>query len=182
MPKRVSYTKSWGGLQEGPRKARRTLPKAKELNITSLIDILTILLVFLLKNISMEVQKLELKEKMKLPESSLNEKELLAKYKGQLVTVQLFSDKIWYDGITGITSMSVQYPVTKGANNTVFFDPRFLSALKDDQRIIEEQQLVPALLIQADKKLPCEHVKNLLVYATSQAQFGNIFFATILKG
>jgi biopolymer transport protein ExbD len=59
--------------RETNRKVRRKVTKAKKLNITSLTDVLTILLVFLIKNVSMEVQRVTVPPNMKFPTTMSNE-------------------------------------------------------------------------------------------------------------
>jgi len=49
------------------RRVRRKFEEAKGLSITSLVDVLTILLVFLVKNISMEAQRVTVPDNMNFP-------------------------------------------------------------------------------------------------------------------
>lgn len=88
MPKKVTLKKSWRRGRK--REARDSGPKAKELSITSLIDIMTILLVFLIKNVSIELQLIEIPESMTLAKSIHDAQELLENYADQLVIIQLF--------------------------------------------------------------------------------------------
>ncbi|MDZ4120848.1 MAG: hypothetical protein U1C33_00395, partial [Candidatus Cloacimonadaceae bacterium] len=51
----------------GKRKTRKNFEEAKQLSITSLLDILTIILVFLIKNVSMEAAALSAPDDMRFP-------------------------------------------------------------------------------------------------------------------
>jgi biopolymer transport protein ExbD len=55
------------------RKVRRKFTDAAFLSITSLLDILTIILVFLVKNVSMEAQRMTVPENMSLPTTITNQ-------------------------------------------------------------------------------------------------------------
>ena len=71
-------------------KPRDRKPKTKELNITSLIDILTILLVFMVKNVSMDSTQKDVPDGMLLP-STVSKSELIEN--GKVVIIKLFAAK-----------------------------------------------------------------------------------------
>jgi hypothetical protein len=66
-------TRYSGGSKE-IRRTRRKFDDAAGLSITSLLDVLTIILVFLIKNVSMEAQKVSIPDNMYFPTTITNEK------------------------------------------------------------------------------------------------------------
>ena len=66
--KRISYVPIWTS-QSGKSLHRKKSPKTKDLNITSLIDILTILLIFIIKNVSMDASEKDVPKGMLLTPS-----------------------------------------------------------------------------------------------------------------
>jgi len=83
----------------------------KDLNITSLIDILTILLVFMLKNISMDASQKSAPEGMLLP-TVISADKLVES--GQAVVVKIYPDRILY-GTENTNVGSLQDFMTKMA-------------------------------------------------------------------
>jgi len=77
--------------RETNKKVRRRVKKANKLNITSLTDVLTILLVFLIKNVSMEVQRVSVPANMKFPTTMSTED--LAK-DADTVILKVYPDRI----------------------------------------------------------------------------------------
>ena len=79
--------------REGPFEKRLKGTKTKTLNITSLIDILTILLIFMLKNVAMDASQKNAPEGMLLP-TTISKDELIEN--GHTVYVKIYTDKILY--------------------------------------------------------------------------------------
>lgn len=159
------------GGQESHRKVRRKVQGSKRLNITSLTDVLTILLVFLIKNVSMEVQKVTVPQNMTLPTTITNNE--LAK-RATTVTLKVFPDKI----LLGTDNINVGKLEDLVANEKTRKD--LLEFLKDQSDRIRQAdpQAEPCLLIQADRTILCQYITEIVsVGATSS--FSNIYFSTI---
>jgi len=155
---------------KGKRRTRKKVDDAKQLSITSLLDILTILLVFLIKNVSMDAQNLTTPEKMVFP-STIN------------------AEKLIKDGDPYILKV---YPgeILMGKTNTVFGAPE---ELFDAEKVDKMTQLltkeaknihdrksdknIPILLIQADKMVQCRYIGELMVLA-GECGFQQVYFSS----
>jgi biopolymer transport protein ExbD len=153
----------------GYRTSRSSGNKTKDLNITSLIDILTILLVFMIKNISMDSAQKEAPEGMLLP-TTITKNDLIES--GQAVIVKIYTDKILY-GKDNVPVGSLQDFVT---NQNI--RQTLLGLLKYEGNAIASQDGKPCLLIQADKELQCRYITEFIRFS-AQAAFANIYFSTV---
>lgn len=143
--------------------------KMKDLNITSLIDILTILLVFMIKNISMDATQKNQPEGMLLP-TTVTRNELIES--GKAVFVKIYTDKILY-GAENIPVGSLHDFITRQDTRL-----SLLRLLQMDARSIASANSQPCLLILADKELPCRYITEFIKFS-AQAAFANIYFSTI---
>ncbi len=176
-----------GGSISSPFKIKAKGKKTKDLNITSLIDILTILLVFMIKNVSMDAAQKNAPEGMEMP-TTFNKNELIES--GDAVFVRIYSPKI--DSQTG---EKLDGKILYGKENTLVGS---LSKFVSDNNIrkvllqylqLESKQIsktvdsegknkIPCLLIQADKDLECRYITEFIKFS-GQASFANIYFSTI---
>jgi biopolymer transport protein ExbD len=172
--KRISYAVNRAG--GGPRKPRKHNAKAPSLDISSLLDIMTILLVFLIKNVSMEVQKSSVPPHMGLPESFENEQVLADKAK--VLLVRMYTDKVLY----GMQSRVV------GTPDDLINNPQVQASLvselqRDYQSVINQDATAnPAILLQADRNVDCQYITAFLSLASARAGYSNIFFSTVKAG
>ena len=143
--------------------------KTGDLNITSLIDILTILLVFMIKNISMDASQKNAPEGMLLP-TTITKNELIES--GKAVFVKIYTDKILY-GAENIPVGSLQDFISSQDTRQ-----SLLWLLKMEAKSIMAKHSQPCLLIQADKDLPCRYITEFIKFS-AQASFANIYFSTI---
>jgi biopolymer transport protein ExbD len=177
--KRLSYVPVWKSAagQGGRKKGNKT----KDLNITSLIDILTILLVFMIKNISMDAAQKNAPEGMLLP-TTVTKNDLVES--GQAVFVKLYADKL--DQQTGeVIAGQILYgkeniPVgsTHDFITNAAIRQTLLKYLQLERQAILGNTSVPCLLIQADKELECRYITEFIKFS-AQASFANIYFSTI---
>ncbi|MDO9577781.1 MAG: biopolymer transporter ExbD [Candidatus Cloacimonadales bacterium] len=176
--KRLSYVpvrKSATG--KGGRKRGN---KTKDLNITSLIDILTILLVFMIKNISMDAAQKNAPEGMLLP-TTITKNELVDS--GQAIIVKLYADKISNSGeIMPGYILFGKDNIIVGSTRDFITDASIrktlLAFLQVEAQSITENASVPCLLIQADKDLECRYITEFIKFS-AQSAFANIYFSTI---
>ncbi len=182
MAKRISYTKVKRNISgTSGREAKRKHPKSKEINITSLIDILTILLVFLIKNVSMEAQKVQQPEGMKLPSTATKE-ELIKN--GNTVIIKVYENQILFG-----TSNTKVIPEEK----TVGYEGRELEVFMNDEDtrtamkgLLQSQakeikatnaEAIPAILIQADDNVLCRYITEIIVLCAN-SEFSHIYFSS----
>ena len=155
---------SGGGFQH-----RKRGNKTKDLNITSLIDILTILLVFMIKNISMDSTQKNAPEGMLLP-TTITTNDLIES--GKAVYLKIYPDRILY----GTESMEV------GSLQDFLNKPEIRNSLLRLLQMEAKSSIAsnskPCLLIQADKELPCRYITEFIKFS-AQASFANIYFSAI---
>jgi len=170
MIKRVSYIVNRGS--GGPRKEKKKPSRTNEINLTSLIDVLTILLVFLIKNVSMDAQKNNSPEGMKLVESITNESLI---ENGKTIVIKVFPKQILF----GVESIPVGTLEDFATNTTI--RNRLLNMLSEQSERIKAQNSdeIPSLLIQADRTIPCMYITE-FIKLSSRSSFSNIYFSTIL--
>jgi len=161
----IKVNRGMGG-KFNPRKRGN---KTKDLNITSLIDILTILLVFMIKNISMDSTQKNSPEGMLLP-TTVTINELVDS--GKAVYLKIYPDKILY----GTESMEVGS--MQDFLNRSEIRNSLLKLLQMEAKAITNSNSKPCLLIQADKEVPCKYITEFIKFS-AQASFANIYFSTI---
>ena len=152
--------------QFAPRKKGH---KTKDLNITSLLDILTIMLVFMIKNIAMDATQKNAPEGMLLPTTITTEKLI---ENGHAVFVKIFQDKILY-GTDNYYIGTLEDFMTKSSIRKTL-----LQYLKMEATAIATASSKPCLLIQADKNLDCKYITEFIKFSANSA-FANIYFSTI---
>ena len=161
----VKVNRSGGGKFQSRKRGNKT----KDLNITSLIDILTILLVFMIKNISMDSAQKNAPEGMILP-TTITTNDLIES--GKAVFLKIYPDRILY-GAESIEVGSLQDFLNKPEIRN-----SLLKLLLMEARAITSVGSKPCLLIQADKELPCRYITEFIKFS-AQASFANIYFSAI---
>ena len=161
----VRVNRSGGGKFQSRKRGNKT----KDLNITSLIDILTILLVFMIKNISMDSAQKNAPEGMILP-TTITTNDLIES--GKAVFLKIYPDRILY-GAESIEVGSLQDFLNKPEIRN-----SLLKLLQMEARAITSVGSKPCLLIQADKELPCRYITEFIKFS-AQASFANIYFSAI---
>ncbi len=161
----VKVNRALGGKFQHRKRGNKT----KDLNITSLIDILTILLVFMIKNISMDSTQKNSPEGMLLP-TTITTNELVES--GRAVYLKIYTDKILYGTESlNVGSMEDFLGRTEIRNS-------LLKLLQMESQAISSLNSKPCLLIQADKEVPCRYITEFIKFS-AQASFANIYFSTI---
>lgn len=147
------------------------------LSIISLVDILTILLVFLLANVSVEGQKFTQPNRMAFP-VSMKKRDLLEK-KGTTV-VQIYPDRILI-GDRGIYFGTLNEFANDPVKRTEILKYLQTTALQilEDKDESGNPRTPPTLLIQADRAIPCWYITEFVSLGTS-AYYEYIYFATLL--
>jgi len=161
-------------------KRRKRGSKTKDLNITSLIDILTILLVFMIKNVSMDSSQKDAPEGMLLP-TTVNKSDLIES--GQAVLVKLFAEKQLPNGqvidskiLFGKENLNVGS--LKDFSSDAKIRQSLLGFLSREAKSITSTEGVPCLLIQADKDLQCSYITEFIKFSAN-ASFSHIYFSSI---
>lgn len=165
-------------------KKPRRISLSEDLNITSMMDMFTIILVFLLKSYSTEDISVAASAEMQLPLSTSAVKPKLA------VNVVVSKVGIIVDGVpimaltkkpdeTGREWIAVPDEEKKGQMITRLYD-RLLEKAEQAKRIAEataseEHAFKGEILMQCDKELPFSVIREVM-YTAGQAQFSNFRF------
>ena len=159
--------KKMNALQKNrKRKMRREI---RSLNITSLLDIMTILLVFMIKNVSMDVSQRNAPEGMRLP-LSISKEELLKD--AQIVSIKVYPDRVLY-GSDNLKIGSPQELLTNRKLQNIL-----VKFLKKEANAIKKNGGKPGLLIQGDRRVKCKYITGIIKMST-KASFANVYFSTI---
>jgi biopolymer transport protein ExbD len=151
---------------------------AAELNITSLMDIMTIILVFLLKSYSTEEITVTPSDDLSLPNSSASLKPELA------VNTVVTKSAITVDGVDVVAVLGGA--VDPGQKRGTLISPLFdrLKDLADREKANAERPgyspFSGRLLLQIDRDIPFGLVREVM-YTAGQAQFGEFKFVVYGK-
>ncbi len=158
-------------LERTHRRVRKKGEELKGLSITSLLDVLTIILVFLIKNVSMEAQRIAVPDNMDFPTTMRTDE--LADMTGTTV-VKIYPDRIL------IGTDNIYFGTLDDLENSPEKRENILRYLQDTaQRIIEESaDNQTVLLIQADSSIFCGYITEMVKLGTS-AYYQYIYFATL---
>lgn len=156
--------------KKSTRRIRNKAEDIRGLSITSLLDVLTILLVFLIKNVSMEAVKVSELPDMKYP-TTITKEELMDN--AMVTPVKLYTDRV----LLGVNNSLLGTPqeliedVNVRSTMKEFFETEFAS-------IPEEKWDEACLVVQSDRNLPCGYITEIVRVGTSTG-YPNIYFATI---
>ncbi len=156
--------------KKGSRRVRRKIEETRGLSITSLLDVLTIILVFLIKNVSMEAVKISELPDMHYPTTITDEKLL---ENPEVIPVKLYQDRVLF----GIDNLRMGTPddIISDSNKRLAMQQYFESEMA---KIPEDKKDKACLVVQADAFLRCVYLTEIIRVATF-ANFPNIYFATI---
>lgn len=155
-------------------KTQETRPKHVELHLTSMIDMFTILLVFLLKNFSAEGEIMAISEDLKLPEASFNKKPVAS------LIVAVTKEFITLEGEHIIEVKEI-------INTPELVIPKLKERLEAKANYVKEiAKINPTIIftgdvtIQGDKAIPFKLLQKIM-YTCGQAEYNNIKLATLQK-
>jgi biopolymer transport protein ExbD len=157
------------------KKHRRTRPKEMILQITSLVDVFTILLIFLLKTYSTGFI-MQIVESIKLPVSSAREELSPA------VTVALNRQRLFVDGELLVADLS---PYEKA--DDLLVQPLYTALKMQADRLKRVAAANPnvvftgEVIIQSDRQVPFRLLKK-VIYTAGQAEYVNQSMAVVRRG
>jgi biopolymer transport protein ExbD len=166
--------RSTSGNGKKGRVVRNKFEELAELNMASLIDILTVILMFLIKNAQVG-SAINIPQNMSVPTTITNEQ----LYKNSsTVIVKLYTDKVLY-GTENLYVGSIKDLQENAKTRQTIYE--FMKRESETIAKLGKQKhidLTPCLLIQADKRLPCQYITT-MVKIGAGAAFSNIYFSTI---
>lgn len=166
----MSSNSQFSRKQKGGRQVRRKVEDVKYLSITSLLDVLTIILVFLIKNVSMEAVKISELPDMRYPTTISTDKLL---ENATVTPIKLYLNEVIL-GVENLTLGTPQQLVEDGETRAAL--QNFLTL--DFAAIPEEKKSDACLIVQADANLPCGYITQ-IVSAGTTVGYENIYFATL---
>ncbi len=161
----------------GGKKARVTRKVSDDvapLSITSLLDVLTIVLVFLIKNVSMEAQKLSVPENMVFPTTMTTK--ALEDNMGTTV-IKIYPDRI----LVGVESAYFGTPIELLQNPQKRADLNdYLSRLSEaiEKETYEGQPRDACLLVQADEAITSQVITAVVEIGTG-SYYKYVYFSTL---
>jgi biopolymer transport protein ExbD len=161
-----------GSSDRSTRRVRRKVEDVKGLSITSLLDVLTIILVFLIKNVSTEAVKISAEPGIRYPSTITNEAIM---EKAEATPVKIFPERI----VLGNESLEFGHP------QELLMNPDKRKAIVDYLQMEANaiynnnpSDVEACLIIQADNFIPCQYVSEMVAIGTSVG-YTHIYFATL---
>ncbi|MFP4521323.1 MAG: ExbD/TolR family protein [Fibrobacterota bacterium] len=156
------------------KQSRGGAMEAPKLQLTSLIDIMTVLLVFLIKSFSAEGEIVTMTEGLVLPSSTATEK-------GKLATnVSVTKKSILVEGVEVASSK-------EAIESSEYIIPELASALSKRRALTRQiaenstsMEFTGDIVIQADKKIKFRLLQK-IIYTAGQEEFNNFSLAVIKK-
>jgi len=153
------------------RRVRIVKEAAKPISITSLLDALTIILVFLIKNVSMDAQRLTVPENMQFPTTMITEQ--LTEQMDPTV-VKVYPDRILIGKDNDFFGTPEQLLMDETKRAAIY------EYMKIQSQSIEEHPTknVACLLVQADESIE-SRVITAIVEVGTQSYYKFIYFSTL---
>lgn len=151
------------------------------LNITPMMDMMTILLVFLLKQFSVQAAALQMPPEMTLPTSSIEQQRPLAVN----VTITQSAILVEGDGVTTVRSGAVDPSVKRDGANGYYITPLVDVLTKHANRLKKIAAMGGTAfdgtaMVMVDKNTPYRLLTEVL-YSAGQAEFKNYHLVVIRK-
>ncbi len=168
------------------RKMQRRIPEAEDigyLNITPMMDMMTILLVFFLKSFSVSVENIQLSDELIVPFSNSHVKP------HQAVQVTLTKKSIIVEGdlVAAVKKGSVDSSVKRDGTSGYLINPLFDSLQKHAVRLKKIEKMTKGkmpfkgeLVLVADQEVPYRLISEIL-YTAGQAEFGKYRLLVLKK-
>ena len=153
------------------RRTRKIAAEIKPLSITSLLDVLTIVLAFMIKNVSMEAQKITIPERMVFPTTMSADQ--LEESMGTTV-VKVYPDRI----LLGLESAYFGTPLQLLTDVQKRKDLNEYLELQSNQIEKHADKNQACLLVQADEVIPTEVITAIVEVGTG-SYYKYIYFSTL---
>ncbi len=177
-PEEIQRGKDARAYRRARRKAREAAGEIKELNITAMMDMMTIILVFLLKSYQASTLNVNIGEEMKIPVSSTQ----LHPQENISVTVSMKEVAVGDRKILEMQNGIVSPGAKAGGKAEAFYIGSVYDAFKkevDKQKYIAQynknQPFTGRVNVIADKRLPYRTLMEIL-YTAGQAELGEYKF------
>ena len=177
-PEEAKRAKEARAYRRARRKAREAAGEIKELNITAMMDMMTIILVFLLKSYQASTLNLNVGPEMQIPVSTTQ----LHPQENVSVTISMDEVAVGDHRVLGIRNGIVPASAKEGGKAEAFYVGQVYDALKaevDKQKYIARynpsQPFTGRVNVIADKRVPYRTLMEVL-YTAGQAELGEYKF------
>jgi biopolymer transport protein ExbD len=177
-PQDAQRTKEARAYRRARRKARDAAGEIKELNITAMMDMMTIILVFLLKSYQASTLNVNVGEEMKIPLSTTQ----LKPQENIAVTISMKEVAVGDRAVLPIVNGAIPAAAKEGGKPEAFYVGPVFDALKkevDKQKYIARynpnQPFTGRVNVVADKRIPYRTLMEVL-YTAGQAELGEYKF------
>jgi biopolymer transport protein ExbD len=177
-PEQLRREKEARGYRKARRKAREAAGEIKELNIVAMMDMMTIILVFLLKSYQTSAINVNMSEELAIPQSTTQ----LHPQENITVTVSMKEVAVNDRQVLQVEGGVIPATAKEGARSDAFYVGVVYDALKkevDKQKYIaqynKDAPFTGRINVVADKKVPYRTLMELL-YTAGQAELGEYKF------
>ncbi len=177
-PEALQRDKDARAYRRARRKARAAAAEIKELNITAMMDMMTIILVFLLKSYQASTINVNVGEKMAIPTSTTQ----LRPQENIAVTISLDEVAVGEKRVLAIRNGAIPAAAKAGGKAEAFYVGAVYDAFKkevDKQKYIAQynknQPFTGRVNVIADKRIPYRTLMEVL-YTAGQAELGEYKF------
>jgi biopolymer transport protein ExbD len=177
-PERLRREKAARDYRKARRKAREAAGEIKELNIVAMMDMMTIILVFLLKSYQASAINVNMSQELAIPQSTTQ----LHPQENITVTVSMKEVAVNDRQVLQVEGGVIPAAAKEGARDDAFYVGVVYDALKkevDKQKYIarynQDAPFTGRVNVVADKKVPYRTLMELL-YTAGQAELGEYKF------
>lgn len=172
-------------LRKLQKKLTRRMPEGEDvtfLNITAMMDMMTILLVFFLKNFSVSVANVNLSAELSLPSSTTQ----IEPHQAVALTVTRDAVLVEDDEVTSVKRGRVDASAKRDGENGFFITPVVDMLEKHKNRLQKLEQLggkpfEGELIVICDRRTPYRLLSE-VIYSAGQAEFGRYRLLLLTKG
>jgi biopolymer transport protein ExbD len=180
-PEQLRHEKDARKYRRDRRKAREAAGEIKELNIVAMMDMMTIILVFLLKSYQASAINVNMSEELSIPQSTTQ----LHPQENITVTVSMREVAVNDRKIVEVAGGAIPAAVKEGGRADAFYVGAIYDALKkevDKQKYIaqynKDAPFTGRINVVADKKIPYRTLMEVL-YTAGQAELGEYKFMVL---
>jgi biopolymer transport protein ExbD len=180
-PEQLKHEKQARDYRRARRRAREAAGEIRELNIVAMMDMMTIILVFLLKSYQASAINVNLSEQLAIPQSTTQ----LHPQENITVTVSMGEVAVNDRKVVDVQGGAIPAAAKEGARADAFYVGAIYDALKkevDKQKYIAQYNrdapFTGRVNVVADKKVPYRTLMEVL-YTAGQAELGEYKFMVL---
>lgn len=150
------------------REGKRENRPFRKIEMTSLVDILTVLLVFLIRNVSVEAQKVMIPDDIALPTTISYED---TKDNEGIVVMRVSREQIYVGDVPAGTP-------SEFLTSQQIFDNLLDLARSERRAVARRDGVEPVIVLQADRNIRCQVISR-IIHMIADADFSGVYFSTV---